>query len=214
VNTNTLVVGDVHGCADELDELLQRAGPDRVVMVGDLFTKGPWPLKVWTLLRELLPDRLASVVGNHDDRLLQAMSGRRPTDKRAHQIIAQLDRADPAWSTWLRSVPLFQTVGDYVVVHAGLHPSGDLGQTTRALALDLRRWPDEKSHQPFWWQIYEGTQPVIFGHDSRRGLVRVLRDDRPFLVGLDTGCVYGGQLSGWFPDQDRLVQVQARKTYR
>jgi hypothetical protein len=214
MSTGTLVIGDVHGCADELDELLQRAGPDEVVLVGDLFTKGPGPVEVWTLLRELLPDRLHTVLGNHDDRLLQAMNGRRPTDKRAHHIIAQLDRVDPAWSSWLRARPLFQPVGDYVVVHAGLHPSGEIARTSRSQALELRRWPDEKSHQPFWWQVYEGSQAVIFGHDSRRGLVRVLREDRPFLVGLDTGCVYGGQLSGWFPDRDQLVQVQARKAYR
>jgi hypothetical protein len=210
---STLVVGDIHGCADELDELLQQAGPEQVVLVGDLFTKGPLPVKVWKILRELLPDRLSAVLGNHDDRLLQAMNGRRPADKRAHELLRQLDRADPTWSSWLGTLPLFHSVGDYVVVHAGLHPSG-VDQTRRRHALELRRWPDEESHQPFWWQIYEGPQPVIFGHDSRRGLVRVMHEDRPWIVGLDTGCVYGGHLSGWFPEKDVLLQVRARRPYR
>ncbi len=48
----TLFVGDVHGCADELDKLLRKARPTRVVLLGDLFTKGPDPRGVWSLIRE------------------------------------------------------------------------------------------------------------------------------------------------------------------
>lgn len=210
---SVLVIGDVHGCADELQELLDRASPDAVVLVGDLFTKGPEPARVWEIVRGFPEGRLKAVLGNHDARLLEAQDGARPHDSHAREVIDKLDRSDPSWSGWLRALPLFERADGYVVVHAGLHPSGDLARTSRSQALTLRRWPKEEPSCPFWWQVYEGEQGVIFGHDAARGLVRVERSGRPLLVGLDTGCVYGGQLSGWFPEHDRLVQVPAKRAY-
>jgi diadenosine tetraphosphatase ApaH/serine/threonine PP2A family protein phosphatase len=205
----TLFVGDVHGCASELEELIDDVRAERVVLVGDLFLKGPDPEGVWALVR----DRgLESVLGNHDDRLLRHVDG-----EKREQVVGRcahrLDAADPAWLPWLRSRPLFLEAADYTVVHAALHPSGDLEKTDRRMALNLRRWPNDAEDQPFWWQIYEGDRRVVFGHDARRGFVRIERDGRTQLVGLDTGCVYGGKLSGWIAEEDRLIQVEARKEY-
>jgi hypothetical protein len=53
----------------------------------------------------------------------------------------------------------------------------------------------------------------VFGHDAQGGLVRVMRDGTPWIMGLDTGCVYGGVLTGWWVEQDRLLQVPARRVY-
>ena len=66
----TLFVGDVHGCATELGRLLDLAEPTDVVLVGDLFLKGPDPVGVWRLIRER---GLRSVLGNHDVKLLKAV---------------------------------------------------------------------------------------------------------------------------------------------
>jgi diadenosine tetraphosphatase ApaH/serine/threonine PP2A family protein phosphatase len=209
---STLFVGDVHGCAVELAELVQKAGPTRVVLVGDLFTKGPAPEDVWKQVRD---DGFESVLGNHDDRLLQVIDGTRKDDKKGRKTVERLDAEDPGWLAWVRALPLFLDVDGRVVVHAGLHPSGDLSRTTRAMALYLRRWPYDgtREDRPFWWQVYKGDAPVVFGHDAARGHTRVDRDGMPLLVGLDTGCVYGGKLTGWVPDQDKLIQVPARKAY-
>jgi hypothetical protein len=209
----TLVVGDVHGCADELDALLDRVGPDRVVLVGDLFTKGPHPERVWEQIR----DRgFASVLGNHDQRLIDVMDGARPKDESGRRLVAALDRADAGWRSFVRRLPLFHDLDapwPMTVVHAGLHPSGDRAQTTRKMATTLRRWPDEAETDPFWWEIYTGHTGVVFGHDARRGLVRRDRDGHPWLLGLDTGCVYGGALSGWVVERDLIVQIDAREAY-
>ena len=205
----TLFVGDVHGCAAELAELLAAVDVDRVVLVGDLFLKGPDPEGVWALVRDR---HLESVLGNHDDRLLRHVDGVK-REGVAGRCVARLDAADPSWLPWLRAAPLFLEAGGFTVVHAALHPSGDVAQTDRRMALTLRRWPDDAEGQPFWWQVYEGERRVVFGHDARRGFVRVERDGRTHLVGLDTGCVYGGKLSGWLAEEDRLVQVDAKRRY-
>ncbi len=207
----TLVVGDVHGCAEELEALVRRARAQRVVLVGDLFTKGPDPEGVWWLIRE---NRWTSTLGNHDVRLIDAMEGTRPNDTHAHAILASLDAFDGSWRGWLRSLPLFLDVDGYTVVHAGVHPSGSLALTTRANAINLRRWPDDRDlENPFWWQLYFGERRVIFGHDAVRGLTKVEREGVLSLVGLDTGCCYGRELTGFIPSTGEFYAEPARKVW-
>ena len=54
---------------------------------------------------------------------------------------------------------------------------------------------------------------MIFGHDAQRGSIRVERDGKPLIIGLDTGCVYGGALTGYLVEEDRLLQVPAKRAY-
>ncbi len=213
MTTRTLVVGDVHGCSDELARLLERTRADRTILVGDLFTKGPDPTGVLDLVAE---HRIDVVLGNHDQRLLDVIAGERPHDAHGREVVETLDRRDPGWSGWLADQPLFREVDGWTVVHAALHPSGSLERTTRRTAQYLRRWPDDAPTDPRWWEVYEGGRRVVFGHDARQGLLLAHRaaDGRPRVVGLDTGCVYGGHLSGVWLDDCAIVQVKARRVYK
>ena len=56
-----------------------------------------------------------------------------------------------------------------------------------------------------WASLWPGPELVVFGHDAVRGLQMY-----EHAVGLDTGCVYGGRLSGYLLPERRLVQVDAR----
>lgn len=206
---STLVVGDVHACVDELAQLIEMAGATRVVLVGDLFTKGPDPVGTWRLLREV---GVHSVLGNHDSRLLEWRRGESPRDKHAAAVCAALDAEDPAWADWLAERPLWLRAGRYLVTHASLHPSGDLSRTDREMHLYRRTWPTPRGNR-LWWELYQGP-PVIFGHDAMRGFILRYREGRPWVVGLDTGCVYGGALSGWLVEEERHLHVPAARAYR
>ena len=203
----TLVVGDVHGCTAELRRLVKQSKPDRVILVGDLFTKGPDPAGMWTLLDS---NGYEAVLGNHDLRLLEL----KPEDKPALRCVKALNKAGGDWQSWLAARPLSIEVGPFTVIHAGVHPSGSLEATTPRMAIQMRRFPMDDTESPFWWQQYNGERRVIFGHDARRGLIRITRNQQPWLIGLDTGCVYGGRLSGYLVEEDRLFQVPAARTYR
>ena len=70
--SRTVVVGDLHGCYDELLALVERVGlgaSDRLVCVGDLVVKGEKNREVLDLFRE--DARFSSVIGNHDRALLE-----------------------------------------------------------------------------------------------------------------------------------------------
>ncbi|MCB9746533.1 MAG: serine/threonine protein phosphatase [Alphaproteobacteria bacterium] len=202
----TLIVGDVHGCADELAELVARAQPDRVLLVGDLFTKGPDPVGVWALIQE---HRMQAVLGNHDDYVLQAW------DREDTPAVRALRARSPEVRGWLAALPLFMLEPGLVVVHAGVHPLHGVGGTSRIRALTMRRFPDDRHvGNPFWYDAgWVGPETVVFGHDARRGLVRRERDGRPVAIGLDSGCVYGRQLTGWLREEDQLFAVGARKVW-
>ena len=206
----TLIVGDVHGCAAELRQLRELAGAERVVLVGDMFTKGPDPQGVWAQIRD---HGIVAVMGNHDQRLLDAIDGQRPRDRHAHECVAALDAFDPAWRSFTRGLPLYRTEAGWTVVHASLHPTGDLLKTTPAMAMRLRRWPQDQPEDARWWEVYRGERRVVFGHDARGGLVRVDREGQPWVIGLDTGCVYGGRLSAWHVEEARVIDVPAARPY-
>ena len=206
---STLVIGDVHGCAEELSQLVSLVAPKRLVLVGDAYTKGPDPVGVH---RQIVDTGADVVRGNHDQRLLDAKAGRRPGDQHAHEVVEALERADPHAIGAIAGWPLWIEVGRYLVTHAALHPSGDPARTSEQTHLSLRRWPSDALHDPFWWEVYRGP-PVIFGHDARRGFVRRDRGGEPWVIGLDTGCVYGGSLTGWVVEEARRVSVPALKAW-
>ena len=203
---STLYVGDVHGCADELHALLTQIDPDAVVMVGDLFSKGPDPLGVHSILKE---HHVRSVLGNHDAWLLEHGPGTSPLLQALFDEVSDL-------RDWLGALPLFLEEERCLVVHAGLHPTKGVEGTTREMALTLRRWPDDSQEDhPFWYDAgWAGPSTVVFGHDARRGVIRRERGGVPTAIGLDSGCVYGGRLTGWLSDSDELVSVPARRAYK
>lgn len=226
----TVFVGDVHGCAAELQELLAEAefvpGSDRLLLTGDAFSRGPEPLGVWDAIGAT---GAAMVLGNHDDRLLRQLrnlaggSGvrfRRPHHSATYE---ELRPVAEKLLPWLESLPLCiedgaLDNGGFALAHAGLNPDGGVAGTRREEFLTIRTWPPNGTLEgPRWHDAIEppaGT--IIFGHDAPGGLTvrRLDGADRPWLVGLDSGCVYGGSLSAWVLEEDRLIQVPSRQPRR
>jgi hypothetical protein len=213
-----LVVGDVHGCFDELRRLLDKAKVTdgaEVVLVGDLVNKGPDSLAV---LRFARINGMGAVLGNHDDYLLRCIAARRRGESKdfADNIKKLAKRIDDEDAAWLAGLPLFRRLAQHqaIVVHAGLVPGVALEDQTRENLLTLRSVrPDGTGSKRIddgepWAALYRGPSHVYFGHDAVRGLQRW-----PFATGLDTACVYGGRLTGIELPTGTLVSVASRRTY-
>jgi diadenosine tetraphosphatase ApaH/serine/threonine PP2A family protein phosphatase len=210
----TLVIGDVHGCLDELVALVALAGladDDRVVFVGDLVAKGPDSAGVIAWARER---GAAAVLGNHDEHVLRARAGDSAA-KRPHLEVANtLTNADV---DWLTALPLWVRVDGagkpYVVVHGGMVPGVPVEKQTREHLLTMRSItpdgrPSKRIEGAPWASLWKGPEYVVFGHDAVRGLQR-----HPLATGIDTGCVYGRELSGLLLPEHRLMAVPARHAY-
>jgi bis(5'-nucleosyl)-tetraphosphatase (symmetrical) len=127
----TYAIGDVQGCASELKRLLARlkfdAKSDRVWLVGDLVNRGPRSLETLRMVKEL-GDAATSVLGNHDLHLLSCAFGARQA-KGGDTFTDVLEARDrDELIEWLVARPLLHREGDYVMVHAGLHPTWTASQ--------------------------------------------------------------------------------------
>lgn len=220
----TIFVGDIHGCGEEFDELLDEVAltvDDRLLLTGDAFTRGPSPLRVW---QRIVDTRAEMVLGNHDDRQLKQLrrhaAGKEPRFKHDQQrTFEALQEVAERLYPWLEARPLFLDEPAFFLCHAGVHPVHGPGGTERDEFLTIRTWPPVKDsiEGPRWHDVIDpdslGGRPLVFGHDAPGGLTIKRRPPapRPWLVGLDSGCVYGNQLTAWILEEDRLVQVASRQ---
>jgi hypothetical protein len=210
----TLVVGDLHGCYDELVALLDAArlgAEDRVVCVGDLVTKGP---KSREALELFMSDaRFTSVLGNHDRALLAYWRGEREkkTLKDAQRKCAkELKEGRERYSAYLETLPTYVDLGSHVVVHAGLRPGVPLEEQSIEDLTELRTLGEDRASREGkrWYKVYDGEKLALFGHWPgkwpRRG---------PRALGLDTGCVYGNRLTAYVVETGALISVPALRAY-
>lgn len=194
----TIIIGDVHGCADELEELLDtlafEPARDALYFVGDLLARGPFSVRVLELVAQLG----RSVRGNHEERLLRADQQRRRGERvQLHPLQEALyEQLEPAHWTLLRSLPLSIALPAHGlrIVHAGLVPGVPLQRQEPALMLNIRSLdPSGKPSVRFgksWAPHWTGPEQLIFGHNAVAGLQL-----ERFATGLDTGCVYGKELT-------------------
>lgn len=232
------IVGDVHGCYDELRELLLKLGyvmdetggtpqirhphDRKLVFVGDLVDRGPKTPEVLKLVMAAIADGTAfCVVGNHDDKLSRKLNGR--DVKVAHGLaesLAQLDGQTPEFRRQtaefldgLVSHYVFDQ-GRLVVAHAGLreemHGRGSTAVRSFAMYGETTGETDEYGLpvRCNWAAEYRGRATVVYGHTPVQ-YAEWLNDT----ICVDTGCVFGGKLSALRYPERELVDVPARLTY-
>lgn len=214
-----IAIGDVHGCIDELQDLLRecdyRPG-DMVVFLGDLVSKGPDSVAVVQMAREI---GAIGVRGNHDFETVRWHQAIKagvdpPIAVSEHFHIANsLSNAD---MKWMYSLPWYISSPDLgaLFVHAGFVSGIRLSKQNPRLMMNMRSiLPDGTVTSKFfnnwpWARLWDGPQTVLFGHDADRGLQQY-----EHAIGLDTGCVYGGRLTACILPEKRLVSVSARRSY-
>src|SRR5215203_6928174 len=210
--SRTIVVGDIHGCYDELMQMLETAGfaqDDQVVCVGDLVTKGPKNREVLELF--MTDARFRTVIGNHDLALRRKWHGEKVKLKASQKVLhKELKSEKEKYLPFLNKLPFMIDLGTHLVVHAGLRPDVALySQTSEDMTLLRTLGKDRESHDGTpWYDVYDGQKVVLFGHwpapEVRRGKKA---------IGLDTGCVYGYNLTAYIIETGEFVSVRAKRSY-
>jgi hypothetical protein len=199
----SVIVGDVHGCTGELEELLDKArfdqAKDHLVLVGDLVARGPDSRGTLALVRRL---GARAVRGNHEDKLLAWHRRGKPLGPDHERVANAL--SDDDWAT-IEAMPLWLDLPAHGVrvVHAGLLPGVAVAQAPPEALLKMRtidargRWSDEPDAGPLWGSLYEGPPHAVFGHNARPE-----PQLHAWATGIDTACVYGGRLTAIVLDHD------------
>lgn len=248
------IVGDIQGCFDELELLLNKAkfnpSEDTLWVAGDLVARGPKSLETLRFIKSL-GDAARPVVGNHDLHLLAVSLGVHPLKKK--DKTAAIFSADDKQElfAWLRKQPLLAEHEDFVVCHAGISPQWNL-KTARACAREVEEILCSDNWPSLIEQMYSNTpdlwSPKLKGIERYRYIINAFtrmrfcypdgrldmlckqppqelnQDDllpwfklknrkkvkktilfghwaalmgcqRKDVIGLDTGCVWGGELT-------------------
>ncbi|KAK3596272.1 hypothetical protein CHS0354_024857 [Potamilus streckersoni] len=222
------IIGDVHGCYDELCELMdlaRSAEPNKEILfmfVGDIVNKGPKSCEVLTLIRSL-GDRAFSVRGNHEEAVLREILKSDLNQEyvlpHKYQWAMHLSMEDKAF---LLELPytIYVPSLNFIVVHAGIIPGVSLVEQNFEDLVSMRYITfEDNKYKPSsfslqgsspWALFWAGPEHVYFGHHAALGLQLL-----DFATGLDTGCLYGGELTGVFANGSRQrLCVKAKTMYR
>jgi protein phosphatase len=231
------IIGDVHGCFDELAELLVKlgytmtedegvyhvqAGGRQAIFLGDLVDRGPKVAQVLKLVMGMVADGTALCVpGNHDMKLMRALKGKKVQITHGlAESLAQLDGEPPEFraqvADFMDGLVSHYVLDDgkLVVAHAGMKEEmqGRGSGKVRDFALygETTGETDEFG-LPIrynWAAEYRGMAMVVYGHTPVPEPEWLNRT-----INIDTGCVFGGRLTALrYPEQE-LVSVQAAYTY-
>ena len=203
------VVGDIHGCADELKMMLQYletkeslAEDDLIVFIGDYIDRGPSSKEVIEVLIAFHSRHPQTIYlrGNHEDMLLDflgyegtlghsylANGGQATTQSYGCLPAPSREQLGAAISAshlaFYLNLERYLIVGDYVIVHAGLNPLRDVRSQLNEDIFWIR---DE-----FIQNIHNFGRIVVFGHTPYEDVLV----HPPYKIGIDTGLVYGNMLS-------------------
>ena len=232
------IIGDVHGCYDELIELMAKLGyaveehegkynvlspvGRKLVLVGDLVDRGPGTVQVLRLVMSMVASGQAFCVpGNHDIKLVRALRGK--DVKRTHGLAETLEQLSHESDAFRAEVAKFLDAlvshlvfddGKLVVAHAGLKESmhGRGSGAVREFALFGETTGETDDFglpvRYNWAGDYRGKALVVYGHTPV--------PEPLFLnntVNLDTGAVFGGQLTALRYPEREIVSVKAHRTY-
>jgi len=230
------IIGDVHGCFDELATLLSKLGYEmdgprtrahhpagrRALFVGDLVDRGPASSAVLRLVMGMIADGDAVCIpGNHEAKLVRVLQGRKVTVSHGlAETLAQLAEEPPEFSKQVVEFidglvsHLVLDDGKLVVAHAGLRGDmhGRASGAVRAFALygDTSGETDEFGlpvRYP-WAEDYRGEAMVVYGHTPVPAATWLNRT-----ICIDTGCVFGGHLTALRYPEREIVSVPAARMY-
>lgn len=207
----TILIGDIHGCWDELRDLFDAIAltdDDIVVSVGDLVDRGPDPIEVVDWFRAR-PNAVV-VCGNHERKHVKGALS-------FGQHIVRLQFGDRYADAvaWMGTLPYFYETDAVRVVHAALIPGVPLadtpedvlcGSTSGTERLEKRlALTQGAGHR--WHELYDDPKPVVFGHHVV-GPEPLVREGRVY--GIDTGACHGMRLTALVLPTFEIVSVPSR----
>ena len=230
-----LLIGDVHGCYDELQELIDEQyhlknidSTTAIIFLGDLVDKGPKikeTLKLFNSLKESLKN-VYTILGNHEDKLKRYLRGNNVSithglDKTIEQLHLEDIQSKYAQELLLQLESLPYTIklssNDYVV-HGGINPLRSIEKQSKHLTLYIRTFnlktlEYSNDEDPFWFELYDlKRENIYFGHNYNEEF-----QVKENVFSLDGYCVYGRELRAMVVDikanKRDFFRVQAKRKY-
>lgn len=196
----TIIIGDIHGCYDELVALLkkcERKPSDEVISIGDMVDRGPKP---WEVVEFFLGDPNAcAILGNHEDKHIRIREGEFGPSRSQFITKKQMGTHYEKAVDYFETLPLWEEREGYLLVHAGARPNIPVHEQEKDVLIRSK---------PGWWTTFNDTIKVIYGH---------YKHEAPHVengtIGIDTGCYQGRKLTAFILPESCFVQVDAKTDY-
>jgi serine/threonine protein phosphatase 1 len=190
----TIAIGDIHGCATAFRALLKAVDPksdDLVVTLGDYVDRGPDSRSVMELMLELAGCcRLVPLLGNHDEMLLEARSSDATRQfwlecggRATLASYGALESIPAEHLKFLAECPSYFETDTHFFVHGNYDPELPLDQQTG----HVLRWLSLRQSVP---GPHVCGKIAVVGHTPQKTILNL-----GHLIGIDTGCCYGGLLT-------------------
>ena len=211
-----LIVGDIHGCQEEFNELLHKAAlsaDDQVIALGDIVDRGPQSPAV--LERFMAGGTMRSLLGNHERKHLRWYGNELKPALSQRITKHQLgDDCHRQACHFFSSLPAYIELDEAILVHGYLDPFLPLAEQHVAVltgTLSGAAYLQEKYERP-WYELWQGEKPVLVGHCdySKKNEPTVLGEK---VFSLDTNCCRGGALSALLLPEFRFISVKARRNH-
>jgi serine/threonine protein phosphatase 1 len=204
-----IIIGDIHGCYNDLLRLLDKISPsesDTVVALGDIIDRGPDSVRVLNLFRSR--QNFESIIGNHERKHITGYYSY------AQEITKiQFGTEYPEAINWLKKLPYYREYESAIVIHAAIEPGIPL-ENQREEVLCGSSSGEKYLKNIFngtpWYEFYEGSKPIIFGHNVFDGSALVYGDK---VYGIDTGACHGGYLTAITLPDFKMYSVKSGGDY-
>jgi len=243
LKTRTIAIGDIHGCLDELKELLNKCKynkeTDRVIILGDLCDRGPYSIESIRFVNQMGFD---CVKGNHDlkhEKYYNHFQKKKENPKYKIpvkpfygdklKIQEQLTKED---INYIQSLPFYIDLNyNWLAVHAGVEPNIPIEEQNDERLCHIRYIDKDtlrqksltgKYEQPensiFWDEVYNGNYNIIYGHNVNSLYEPKIfkTNNNKWIIGIDLGCCFGGKLCAMILEKNNDFSfefVQAKKEY-
>lgn len=205
----TIVIGDIHGCYDEMIELLNKIGvsdDDLIISLGDIVDRGNKSLEVYRFFKNRPNAKV--LIGNHERKHINQVLSY------AQEIVkVQFGEEYPEFIDWLKTLDYYHETEDAIIVHAAFEHDKNLsdqkeevlsGSTAGERYLEKKYAPDT-----YWSAYYAGSKPVIYGHHVVGDSPKIINQT----FGIDTGACHGGYLTAIELPGFQIHQIKVGKDY-
>ncbi|MFX1238715.1 MAG: metallophosphoesterase [Promethearchaeota archaeon] len=212
----TLVIGDIHGCFLELEELITKAQlteEDRIIALGDILDRGPDSKKVFEYF--IQANNAITIKGNHERKNYLSYKGEiKPS---ISQVLTRQEFGENKYQdliSFIETLPPYIELPEAILVHGYLEPNIPLNQqkeTILAGTLSAFNYLEKRYPLP-WYELYSGRKPVIVGHEDYSGNnTTFIYND--IVYGIDTDCCTGGHLTGIILPDFEILSVPSHRNY-
>ncbi len=187
----TIVIGDIHGCFEEFQELLELVDwqpEDELVSVGDIVDRGPGSQELYEFFRDTPNAKV--LMGNHERKHARGVLSY------SQEIVkVQMGEAYSEFVEWCKALPYYHETPEAIVVHAFFENGKELAaqkeEVLSGTTSGTKYLTKIYGEDSYWQDHYRGTKPIIYGHHVVGDTPKVLNNT----YGIDTGACHAGFLT-------------------